>query len=174
MKEKEMKGEKNKTNWKRVIIRVVIIAAITLIISGIMNTPNRITAYCQFNTSILDDAARDQCAVMKIVSSDINQVNIHQFEKFAKCNEDIKALPKCEGFETYHFSKYNLEDLCKEENCDVDGVICNAFFVTYHNANNSNREEFESSYFTQANVESKEKLMQLFDKCDAGGWLPWS
>ena len=172
--EKMMKEEKNKTNWKRVGIGVAIIAAITFILLSMMNIPSRITVYCQFNSTIIDAAARDQCAMMKIVSSDIGKVNIHQFEKFGRCSEDIEGLPKCEGFETYHFSKYNLEDLCKEENCEVDGVICNAFFLTYHNASNPSREEFESGYFTQANVESEEKLMQLFNRCNAGGWLPWS
>ena len=173
MENKKEVESKNKVNWKLVLISFAIIALAYVAISGIMKIPDRVTAFCQFNTTIYDSAARDQCGIIKVVSSDINDVKIHEFEKFGKCSEKLKDLPECEGFETYHFSKYNLKDLCDKENCEVDGVICNAFFITYHNSNNSNRNEFEQKFFTEVNIESKEKLMQVFNDCDAGGWLPW-
>lgn len=175
MIEKAKKTENTNINWLFVVSAWVVIVVLYFVVNGIMHSQPRVTAYCQFNTSIYDDAPRDQCAIMKIVSRDIEQVNIHQFERFGRCSESLEALPICEGFETYHFSKYTLKDMCEEEGCKVDGVICNAFFVTYRSdIDATNQKEFEQAYFTEANVESEEKLMQMLNDCDAGGWLPWS
>jgi len=170
----EIRKPDKKFNWPVVLIAFVIIGLAYVALSGILKMPERTTVYCQFNTTIYDSVQRDQCGYIKVISSDISKVGIHEFEKFGKCSEEIQKLPKCEGFETYHFSKYDLQDLCEEDGCKVDGVICNAFFINYHDNNNPSRQEFEQGFFLKPNMESEDKLMQLFNDCKVGGWLPWS
>ena len=158
--------ENNKHNWKLFIGALIAITVVGLTISGIMELPPRTTVYCQFNSSIEDAVPRQQCGY---------NVNVHEFEKFGRCNENLEVLPDCEG-DTYHLSKFRLQDLCDGEECSIDGVACNAFFITYYNESDPDRQELESLYFSKANLPSEEVLMSEFNKCSAprrGPIMPW-
>ena len=168
--------ENKQFNWKLVLIALAVIVALYFAADYAIeqyNLPEKVTAYCQFNTTVNDDMPRDQCGYMKVVSRNINNVNIHEFEKFGKCSESLDNLPQCEGT-TYHYSKYRLKDLCEGQDCDdIDGVVCNAFYITYHNESDPDRQEFEQNVFVKANLESEESLLEEFNKCNAGGKWPW-
>ena len=176
MKMKEDQENDKQFNWKLVLMALVVIVMLYFVASYAITQyklPDRVIAYCQFNTTVNDDMPRDQCGYMKVVSRNINNVNIHDFEKFGKCSENFDDLPKCEGT-TYHYSKYRLRDLCDGQDCDeIDGVVCNAFYITYHNESDPDRQEFEQNYFVKANLESEEDLMGELNKCNVGGKLPW-
>jgi len=176
MKKRKDNQNSEKFNWKLVLISFVIIALAYVVISEVrtkLNQPPRITAYCWFNTTINDDVPRDQCGILKIISRDLTGIKIHEFEKFGKCSESLDKIPKCEG-ETYHFTKYRLKDLCEGKNCDTDGVICSAYFITYYDKNDPDRAKLEKNYFSKANIESEKILMEEFDRCNAKNkWIPW-
>lgn len=169
MKMTDLEHQNKKFNWKVVLPSLAVIIIVYFIASYAIEQyklPERTVVYCQFNTTIDDAMPRDQCAYVKIISRDINDVDIHKFEKFGRCSESLDNLPTCEG-DTYHYSKYRLKDICDGENCDnVDGVACNAFYIVYHDVNDTDREEFEQNYFVKANLESEELLMEEFNKCN--------
>ncbi len=160
-----MSIEKNKFNWKLVGISLAIIVVLYFTLSFVIAKNKqhpKETVYCYFNASINDSVPRDECGILKIVSRDIQKEEIDEFNRFGKCSKLLDELPKCGG-ETYLFSKYNLKEFCKEPGCNVDGVICSAFFINYHNESEY-RKMYEES-FTESSITSGESLMKMIDKC---------
>ena len=162
---KVMSAGKNKFNWKFVGIWLAIIVILYFIASFVIEKnkqPQKETMYCYFNVSLEDSIPRDECGILKIVSRDISQIGIDKFNQFGQCSKMLDELQKCEG-EVYHFSKYDLKEFCSEPDCNVDGIICSAFFIKYHNESEY-RKVYEES-FTEPNIVSKDILMKRIDRC---------
>jgi len=160
-----MSTKKNEFNWKLVGISLAIIVILYFAASFVIaknKQPKRETMYCYFNVSLEDSVPRDECGILKVTSTEIAKTGIEEFERFGQCSKSLDELPECEG-ETYLFIKYDLKEFCKEPGCNVDGVICSAFFIRYHNES-----EYKKVYergFTESNIDSKEMLMKMIDKC---------
>lgn len=160
-------SSKNKFNWWLVVIALIVIVLVYIGVSKIIEKnklPPRETVYCYFNTSLFDAIPRDQCGLLKIVSRDIAQIGIEEFQKFGQCSKLLDELPGCEG-EVYHFGRYPLKEFCDDPGCNTDGVICAAYHIKYHNESQY-KEMFEAS-FTEPNLASREELMERMNKCNA-------
>jgi hypothetical protein len=167
MKNKSLKTKKeNNFDWKLVGYALFGIVVIYFIISYAIaqsKSVDRVTAYCMFNATINDDVPRDQCGYLKIITKDINQVNIHDFERFGWCKENFEDLPDCEG-DSYNFGRYELKTFCEDENCDTDGIICAAYYISYHDESLS-RQYLKETLFQEADLKSEEVMLEKFREC---------
>lgn len=158
--------KQHKFNWKLVIISFIIIIILYFVISEMIkkNKLSKQTMYCYFNTSLQDDVPRDQCGMFKIISKNINQVKVEEFKRFGNCSQSLDEIPSCEGEgNVFHFSRNKLRDFCSDPACNVEGVICTAFYIDYHNESQY-RESFES-LFTEPNLKSRDELNKKLNEC---------
>lgn len=158
----------SKFNWKLVIISFIIIIIFYFAASHLIaNRVPKETLYCYFDRSLNDSAPRNECALFKIITRgvDLNEEDFKNLDISTDCSENFNDLPACDG-ETYHFTEIELSNLCTSPKfCDVNGLICGAYFVTYYN-NNSFIKIYEELAFTEPNLKSEEELMNKFNGCD--------
>lgn len=165
--------QENKFNWKLVIIALLVVTMVYFIASYVIDLSNqkeRETLYCHFSKIMSNDSIpRNECSILKIVSTDIDAIDMKQFLKenktFLPCSVSLDDLPACEG-ETYHFTQFTLRTFCKVRPCDIDGWICGAYYITYYDNNSINRQLYEELMFTEPNIESEEELMNKLDGCE--------
>ncbi len=173
-----MKQEKNtnrakseKFNWKLVIISFIILIIVYMAISVYIERKKEVpreTLYCHFDKFINDTLPRDECGIIKIVSSDMDLVKIEKLKNWSKltgCSDSIVDLEKCDG-ETYHFTQFRLSTFCESKPCNTDGVVCGAYFITYYDGFKY-RQSYEEGMFTEPNLESWGEVMGKLMECDA-------
>ncbi len=155
-------------NWKIVIFAWVIVAVIGLGF-WLMEEKGNNTAYCRFERNLTDDAVlRYECAVLKIITKDMNEIDFNKFVNLnisPVCSYKLNEIEECHG-ETYHFLNKELAVLCDDIQCGVDGVLCGAYFITYYNnTDESLIARFERNTFTENNL-TRTEVIKLFDKCN--------
>ena len=167
---KNIQNAKDKFNWKLVLISFAVIIIIYFIASAAIERMANLreTIYCHFEKEMSDEVPRNECAIIKIVSGDISQLDLEIFRQgnstTLPCSKSIEEIPSCNG-ETYHFTRFTLRTFCVNQPCDVDGVICGAYEVNYTEYSNY-RPDYEKAFFTEPNIKTKKELMKKLDRCD--------
>jgi len=121
------------------------------------------TVYCHFENNNITDSSlpRAECVNLKIVTKDINKINLTAFNTIDSnysCSK--KVAGDCLG-ENFYLSSYGLDNFCK--NCTIEGYLCAAYYITYK-TNSSFKNLYEKMYFFK-NFSSKEELDKAFLDC---------
>jgi hypothetical protein len=153
-----------------VIIIMLSIYTIPLFIDdGDDKVPERKVVYCGFENNVSDELPRYECAVLKIITYDINSVDFDALQSLNSstgCAYSLDDVDDCDA-DTYHFSKFPLKLFCSgnKSYCDVDGYVCGAYYITYY-TDNPMIEFYEDGMFTENNISSKEELENKVAECD--------
>lgn len=129
-----------------------------------------VTAYCIFERDVTRDyLPRHECAHLKIVTKDFDQVNFLNFANATfstYCSFTESKLKSCSG-ESYHFAQYPMNSLCTKYPCKMRGVVCGAYYLTYFgNTTEELRDDYEDTFFTTPDVQSEQELIKLLNECD--------
>jgi hypothetical protein len=159
-------------NWPVVMTAIVAIAVLYFIISYAMahgTFSERQTMYCYYERDMGRDPLlpRDECVILKIHSKDLDDVDWTKFfeqNMTSECTPEFNESWQCEG-ETHHFAKFFLDAFCTTQPCDVDGVICGAYYLTYLGNDSVWRQDYEEGMFIEHNL-SEEDMLSLLKECD--------
>ena len=171
-----MKKAKSEFNWKFFVIGIIILGVVYAGLSiatskGVFRKEQ--VVYCSFEKSIEDDyLSRHECGILKIKTKHMNDIDFDRFYNLkydTKCSHNLDNLTKCEG-ETYHFSVQILVNFCKEYPCDIEGVVCGAWYITYgNNTTPTLQDDYENNMFSLPDVESEELLLKMVERCGEDG-----
>lgn len=160
--------ERTKFNWKLVVISLCIIIILYFAASYFINKDKTVNVvYCKFEKELLDSVPRNECGILKIVSDDFSLKDFDMYEELDMknaCSKKLGDVGVCEG-ENYHWAAWDLKSFCTEKPCDVKGVICTAFFVTYYEDDLLARSVYEEM-FLKTYLNSSEEVMGLLAECD--------
>jgi len=122
----------------------------------------RKTIYCHYEQTINGTLIpRYECVNFKIISRDVNSINLKQFESYNFTVFECGEYKPCNGSSLY-FARYNLNLFCKEYPCRIDGIYCGEYYVDFFD------ETFKGIYeefVTEKNISSKDELKRMFDDC---------
>lgn len=159
-----------KFRWKIVIPALIAIVILYFIASHLISIryfEETHKVYCYFEKDLPDDILpRHECAILKIVTKDIEIVDIKGLLKLKNlsvaCSTSFDEMPLCSG-DSYHFTWYPLTAFC--DGCNVNGKICGAYYISYHN-DTSFRGIYEEGMFTEPNQNSSETIIQKLKGCE--------
>jgi len=168
------KTSSNKYNWKLIIFLLVVLSAVFVVRFDIYKKfMPRKTTYCYFQQDLNDSLPRTECVDFKIISRDTDRLDVKSFLAiegiYSGCVETPDNFPKCTGT-SYYLLKVPLSSFCKEKPCDIDGVVCAAYYVSYapESANSSFVGIYESTRF-DAKFESEGDMLKQFEECGIDG-----
>jgi len=174
MEQMKETNTQNKFNWKLVIIAILIMFIIFMGLTYLRNQgafKSRGTIYCYFNNTLNESVLpRNECGIIKVVSYEIDRIDLDKFAKLeyaTQCSKKLSDLPPCDG-DIYNYLERPLHNYCDFTLCDVDGVLCAAYSITYHSNYSNWRQAYEEDFFTKANI-TQEEMNNLFTECDANG-----
>lgn len=166
--EKKKKKMINKSMVLKILI--VVILMITMALAPSINdyfkakkfeNKEREIVYCHFKTSINETSVkREECKNMKIVSKELNLINLTQFNDLKNseffCTENYDELPNCEN-ENFYMSRYSLNLFT---NTSIDGYMCISYQINFTT-------EDHSAIMMHLNVLMQEKFDNLTDQVKA-------
>lgn len=121
--------------------------------------------YCRFEKTIMELVPRDECMYMKIVSNDMEKVNISQFDELNyttyDCSENFDELDQCIGHK-FFYSYYPIDLFC--DNCNVDGYLCLAYYDIY--LADSEYIEYYEGLFMQNEFQTRQELTDWLIDCE--------
>jgi len=175
-KEETKKKKDKEFDWTLVIISLSIIiifyfGASQMIRLGMFDKEQ--TLYCQFDKNLPNDLSlpRRECAILKIVSTNLNSINMtayHELNMSTSCSKNYETLPNTCSGDSYHLARFNLDNFCTTTPCEVDGVICGAYYMTYYN-NDEFIKSFEDAMFIQQNISTEAELINSLKECGKNG-----
>lgn len=120
--------------------------------------------WCHFD-NMLQNPERNECLNLKIVSKQMDEVNLKQFDATGlnySCYDSVDDLPECYG-EYHYFSVYPLETLAETK--DVNGFLCAEYHIMWIDNNtesiNTHIENMYQYQFPDAN-----DLRLVFASCE--------
>lgn len=148
----------------------LMLIVMTLIIASPWLTPmfkKEKVMYCHVETDQSDaNYSRYQCTNLKIVSKDMDQINLTQFGLIKgtniRCSEDINDMPDCQS-NNFYFSKMQLTDLCME--CKTDGYVCAEYQFNWQSNDTKIMNEMDS-YKMLTKVAAKGILRNMLINCE--------
>lgn len=156
---KQKKKNQKKLEW--IIVAIVLLLIVGLILYSSLPKPRKIM-YCHFEKNVSDELPRYECFNMKIISRDLDLINLEQFEELDittySCSKKYNEFPSCGGQNLY-FTDYALDLFC--ENCSFDGFIAVEYFIDYYTNETWKIEQFEG-IFMKEKFDSAEKLHERF------------
>lgn len=139
----------NRINWNLIIMSILIIAIFVVGYTRYIKKDD--VMYCHFEAE-RDDAniPRSECFNMKIISDDLYDINLTQFNKLNftsfSCDKRLETLPLCNESNKY-FSYYPLYLFC--DDCGVDGFIGVEYYIEYYTDDKNLIQEFEKSFMME-------------------------
>lgn len=124
-------------------------------------------AYCHIEQEVMPDSEYDRylCTNFKIVSRDMDQVNLSRFGDIDplsfKCYDSIEQLPSCDS-NNFYFTSLKLTELCWD--CQTRGYVCIEYQYDWQENDTQIIEEFED-YSMLKKYDSKEELRNRFINC---------
>lgn len=132
MEENQKKKSRRRIRWWKIGIWIMALIAVVYMIFSWYYNPEE-TLYCHIEQDVqVTDLPRFECLNMKIISRDLDEVDVEALYELDVdniiCDKSPDVLRVCDTKERY-YSEFPLDLFCKENNCTVDGYICVGYMV---------------------------------------------
>lgn len=157
----EKKKCKNLFNKIKLMIEIIILLVIIILVMYQYFPKPKKVMYCHFEKNVNDELPRYECFNMKIISKDMDLINLSQFEELEittyYCSKKYKELPSCDGQNLY-FTDYSLME---KSNGSIEGWLGVEYFIDYYTNETWKIEYFEEMFMKEKFI-SIEELHKRF------------
>jgi len=168
-----MKTKLNKYSilkWGVVVIMLILVIMMPKIKESINDKKfekmPRETVYCHFESDTKTFGInRTECKNMKIVSKELNRINLSQFDSLNYtsffCTEELTELPDCHT-ENHYLSVYPL---ILWTNSTVDGYVCIEYQINFTEGSDERIMGYLSSFMQYA-YDNQSSQRKAFNDCE--------
>jgi len=124
------------------------------------------TVYCHFKSVVNKTMVkREECKNMKIVSKEIERINLSQFNELDSseffCTENYEELPNCEN-ENFYMSRYTLDLFTSTP---IDGYTCITYQINF-TTDDSSAIMLHLNAIAQESFDNLSDQKKAFEECE--------